>query len=279
VDDGQEIGGLSSEDGIVNQALFTPDGSRVASACEDGTIRFRDALTGRPLPSMAKHPAAVNRLCFSPDGRKLLTTSGWLVRIFDASSGQAIAPALQHDSDVAGATFSPDSRLIATWSYYAKKVWPWDAATGEPLAPAIHHAGNVDGVAFHPDSLRLLIADETAARLWNFAEENRQFEGLDLFYRLLSSASIEESGNTAALDAETLNSTWIRLKANNGSELSTSQQARSAWYHERAALFEATRRWPFAIFYLKQLLKVESDGFGAQERLVRAESELEGVKR
>jgi hypothetical protein len=76
-----------------------------------------------------------------------------------------------------------------------------------------------------------------------------------------------------ALNADALSSIWSRLRENNN-ELTVSKQAQSAWYSERAAVFEAKREWPFEIFYLKRLVETDPADLKARERLVAAESQL-----
>jgi hypothetical protein len=52
---------------------FSPDGSRLATASDDGTARLWDVASGKPLIVLRGHPAPVVAVAFSPDGSRLAT--------------------------------------------------------------------------------------------------------------------------------------------------------------------------------------------------------------
>ena len=62
-------------DGAVRAVVFSPDGTRVATASDDKTARLWDAATGQPLGQPMKHGNPVCGVAFSPDGTKLATAS------------------------------------------------------------------------------------------------------------------------------------------------------------------------------------------------------------
>jgi WD40 repeat protein len=62
---------LAGHTGIVNDLEFSADGSRLATANGDGSIRLYDADTGRQQLELRGHAGSVANVSFSPDGRWL----------------------------------------------------------------------------------------------------------------------------------------------------------------------------------------------------------------
>jgi WD40 repeat protein len=122
---------------------------------------------------------AVNRAAFSPDGARVLTTSGTTARLWElrpplsqGRSGPGAAwrelARLAHDARVMSAAFSPDgARVLTTSESGSPRLW--DATTGAEFA-RLAHDGEVWSAAFSPDGARVVTAaiDHTA-RLWDAA--------------------------------------------------------------------------------------------------------------
>jgi WD40 repeat protein len=121
-------------DGVVNRALFSPDGKRVVTASGDKTARVWDAATGAPIGRALQHDGLVWSASFSPDGVRVVTASGdKTARVWDAATGAPIGKPLQHEGSVNSASFSPDgARVVTASADKTARVW-----TGPPLAPNI----------------------------------------------------------------------------------------------------------------------------------------------
>jgi WD40 repeat protein len=66
---------------------FTPDGSRLACACANNTVRLWDMATRQAVCDLYGHAAYVHQVAFSPDGSRLLSGSGdFTLRVWDSLS-------------------------------------------------------------------------------------------------------------------------------------------------------------------------------------------------
>ena len=74
--DGSNVRRLTNRVGYDGGAWFSPDGTRVATGGDDGTIRVHDAATGDELLVLRGHRAYVFSLRFSPDGATIASASG-----------------------------------------------------------------------------------------------------------------------------------------------------------------------------------------------------------
>ena len=74
------------------QFEVSPDGRQVAAPLQNGDVRLYDATSGDLTASLRGHQGAASDACFSPDGRRVMTTSGGreAVKLWDIATGQEL---------------------------------------------------------------------------------------------------------------------------------------------------------------------------------------------
>jgi WD40 repeat protein len=157
--------------GGIDAMAASPDGRILASCSEtnDWNIQLWNAQDGRPLGKpLSGHRTWVSCLCFSPDGRTLVST-GWddgRLGFWDVPSRKLRSLVLGRHDSVYKAAFSPDSATLATCGA-DNTIQLWNVARMQEVALLRGHEAPVNGVAFSPDGRWLASAstDETI-RLW-----------------------------------------------------------------------------------------------------------------
>ena len=152
----------------VNAVAFSHDGSLLASASSDQTVRLWDPRTGQEVQVLKDHTGGVNAVAFSQDGSLLASASDdETVRLWDPRTGQEVQVLNGHTDRVRAVAFSQDGSLLASASD-DETVRLWDPRTGQEVQVLNGHTDRVRAVAFSQDgSLLASASDDMKVRLWD----------------------------------------------------------------------------------------------------------------
>ncbi len=166
---------LDGHSATVNAIAINPQGSILASASEDKTIKLWNLETGQLIHTFFGHSAPVNAVAIAPDGRMLVSGSldrkviEWkldkreMIREFYSDFG---SPYSHRYGSVHSVAFSCDGGAIASASG-DKTIKLWNQRNGQLVQKLSGHSGQVLSVSFRPQSMILASgsADRTI-KIW-----------------------------------------------------------------------------------------------------------------
>jgi WD40 repeat protein len=151
--------------GSVWCVVWSPDGSKLATASSDATARVWDADTGAELLSLRDHEGPTLGVAWSPDGSKVATGGydGALI-IWEASTGRRLRAIPAHKYAVLSVAWSPDGRKLATASDdNTAKIWQADTGIELNALPSCQSA--VWKVAWSPNGKSIATASGASVKI------------------------------------------------------------------------------------------------------------------
>ena len=158
---------LPVEDRVYSVA-FSPDGTTLASALDNGKIELWEVKTGARIGTLDRQSLWVPPVVFSSDGAILASGSGdGTVLLWDVSTRAEVATLEGHTGRVRSVAFTPDGSTLASGSD-DETIKLWDVSTREEAATLEGHTDEVRSVAFSPGGGILASGSwDGTARLWD----------------------------------------------------------------------------------------------------------------
>ncbi|MFI7702138.1 AAA family ATPase [Nonomuraea sp. NPDC049480] len=195
----------------VVELMFSPDGSMIVTADNDGVVRLWDTASRRQLGAPIVHPdqnCVVDfHAALSADGKVLATGCFMSVQFWDVPTRRPMGHPLDIGAQVWAMAFSPDGKTLAIGGYEAI-VQLWDVAgrhqIGDTIGRPEHLSGrrSVNAVAFTPDGERLITAgSDDTARLWDTATQRQIGKAFTGHTNDIHDISLSPDGTTLATAA------------------------------------------------------------------------------
>jgi serine/threonine protein kinase/WD40 repeat protein len=154
---------------------FSSDGSRVFVSRTIGDTELSVAVFRIPEGTLEREFAVgtdngVSAMAASPDGRFLVTATGWIrdnIRVWNTSTLASVAELRTHVGWVGEVAFAPDGSVLASASA-DQTVRLWDTTTWSERAVLRGHNNEINSVALSPDGQLIASGDKSGeVLLWS----------------------------------------------------------------------------------------------------------------
>lgn len=176
VENGALIADLFTTDDEVFAVAFSPDGTRLAAAAADRSIRLFDVASRQQQKMIEDHADWVMDIAWSPDGKKVATASrDKTSKVFDSTTGESQSTFNGHGQPVFGVGFLPDGNSVAT-SGRDNRIRVWAVADAKQ-AREIGFGGEVFRIQTTPEGMSFAGSADKFAKQHNLTngQQVKQF--------------------------------------------------------------------------------------------------------
>ena len=150
---------LSGHQGLIRDMVWSPDGTRIITAGDDGTVRVWDATTGASL-SVVEIGTPVTALAISTNGQFIavgLAESDGRVLLLDGTSYAEVSEYQVTSAGISSLAFSPDNSMLLVGGDNTFAVW--NTQDDQPLT-TLSVEGNIRHLSFSPDGSFIAVATD-----------------------------------------------------------------------------------------------------------------------
>ncbi len=170
----------------INSVTYSPDGTKIISGSDDGTLKVWDAQTGNQLMALDHtyletngfESDDVNSITYSPDGSHIASLAGWngfssstVIIIWNAQTGQKLMTLKSDHPYYNQLAYSPDGTTL-----FSSRGDLWSTQTGKKLTTFGEYNLAINHLAISPDGTKIISGSErdiNALQLWNAQTLNK----------------------------------------------------------------------------------------------------------
>lgn len=184
----------------MNALCYSPDGSRIVTASDDGKIKIWDVVSGFCLMTFTEHTSAVTDLKFAKRGNVLFSSSldgtirAWdLIRFRNFRTFTA-AERVQFNT----LAVDPSGEVVVAGSQDSFDIYVWSVQTAQLLDSLAGHEGPVSCLAFGNESSILASTSwDKTIRIWDIFGRSQKVEPIEIQSDALSLAMRPDSKELA----------------------------------------------------------------------------------
>jgi WD40 repeat protein len=157
VNTGKTILKIKTRHERMHAVMYSPDSSKLATGGDtEKAVKIWDAKMGEHLKTLNHYDYdMVRSLAWTSDGKKLVSSSYKLIRIFDTATWKQITILEGHTGIVSAISLSQNSRLLASVSW-DKTARLWNLDTNLQVGPPLQHKEGLDSAGISPDGKALV---------------------------------------------------------------------------------------------------------------------------
>ncbi|MFX1505287.1 MAG: WD40 repeat domain-containing protein, partial [Promethearchaeota archaeon] len=163
------ISPLIGHTGIIQHVTFSPDGSMLASSCENGKIILWNLTDGHEILDMTEHNDVVRSVDFSPI-KSILVSGSYdsTIKLWNISNGNLLDTFSDFNYGIDTVVFSPDGTTLAISGGDSIKLWNFADVADPTVKPLYGHTDLVNSLKFSLDG-KLLVSgsDDQLIYIWN----------------------------------------------------------------------------------------------------------------
>ncbi|ODV58507.1 snoRNA-binding rRNA-processing protein PWP2 [Ascoidea rubescens DSM 1968] len=196
----------------MNCVCYSHDGSKLATASDDGKIKIWDVQSGFCLNTFSEHTSAVTQIQFSKKGNVLFSSSlDGTVRAWDIIRYRNFRTFTTNDRvKFTSLAVDPSGEVVCAASEDTYEIYVWSVQTSQILETLAGHEGPVSYLAFGSENSSVLVSaswDKTI-RIWNIFSRSQQVEPFQLYADVLALAMRPDSKQVAVSTIDGQISFW-----------------------------------------------------------------------